>query len=702
MKNLATELFDIETERPIETGLFRFGLGLLAYETIGGTYLFFVDELNMFDMMTLFGHIACGFLFAIPCIMFLIRSTQYRRIFAQALYSTVLIATSVVMLYTFFSGIILTFVGVTKHRLFWWSHIIASALTVLGFLYYITRTVTLVLDNSRLQLRTILRKKIWPVSYQVVGVCGTILLATGMSVYLHTEPPKFKDRAAFGGAYALTREKNFGSNWGVGSTVVTEDGKILNEEYFVNSKSCGRSGCHPDIFDQWKDSIHYRTPNPVFRGPETALMERERLAANGKVPLCGGCHMPVEFVAGIVKTGERRKSFDEFEGVSCIYCHAIQSVTKMKGERNWAFLEPPSRYPFAFSDSPLGTFINSTLINAKPEFHKKTYMKDLYKEVDFCTACHKKLVYTSWSNSVYNDRKHPEDRKICSDCHMKRVAVSDDISADEEGTVADHRYLAGNVFIPGLYGLDEMVALQEEFMKDEKIALSILAPDEVVPGSKVRFAVRMANIGVGHTYPAGASADIVESWLEVRLIDDENRTVMQYGTTDAEGDLDEDATYIYRIAPFDANGDPLGYTVHHSWLFRSHEEFVIHPKEFDEYDFEFDLAELRTNKISIEAVARYRSVSKAFADFYYGGEKKVRITDVATQSFEIAVKEALTSDERPVYSKNGAEIEEGLRKSAFVLPPGFKLTKTEPRDEDGLASTETAAITEKLEASLGR
>jgi len=697
MKNLVTELFDIETKRPIETGLFRFGFAVVAYETIGGAYLFFVDDLNKFDMMTLLGHVACGFLFVIPCVMFLIRSTQYRRIFKQKLYSAVLIATSAAMLYTFLSGIILAFVGVTQHRLFWWSHIVVSACTALGFVYYISRTITLVLANSKLRAKSVLRKKVWPVSYQVVSVWATILLLTAVSAYLYTEPPKFKDRTVFDATYVLSREKNFGSN-SVGSTVVTEDGKIPNEEYFVNSKSCGRAGCHPAIFEQWEDSIHYRTPNPVFRGPETALVERENLRGDRSIPLCGGCHMPVEFLAGVVKTGERRKSFNEFEGVSCIYCHSIQSVTKVGGERNWAFLEPPSRYLFAFSDSPLGAFINSTLINAKPEFHKRTYMKDLYKEVDFCTACHKKLIYTSWVKSIYNDKKHPEERKICSDCHMKRVEVSDDISADEKGTVADHRYLAGNVFIPELYGLDEMIALQEEFMKDGKIALSILAPPEVVQGSKLRFAVRMANIGVGHTYPAGASADIVESWLEVRIIDDDDRTVMQYGTADKEGNLDEDATYIYRIAPFDRDGNPLGYTVHHSWLFRTHEEFVIHPKEFDEYDFELDLAELRSKKVSIEAVARYRSVSKAFADYYYGEETKVRITDVATESFEIAIKDTLRSDERPIYSKNGAEIEEGLRRSAFELPPGFKLTKTVQTKGKGIS----AKLTEKLEASLDR
>ncbi len=52
MKNVLTELFDIETKRPIETGLFRFGSALIVYETIGGLYLLCIDELTKFDMMS--------------------------------------------------------------------------------------------------------------------------------------------------------------------------------------------------------------------------------------------------------------------------------------------------------------------------------------------------------------------------------------------------------------------------------------------------------------------------------------------------------------------------------------------------------------------------------------------------------------------------------------------------------------------------
>jgi len=345
--------------------------------------------------------------------------------------------------------------------------------------------------------------------------------------------------------------------------------------------------------------------------------------------------------------------------------------------RNYSIVEPPFRYPFAFSDSPFGTFINNMLIEAKPEFHKQTYMKDLYKSSDYCAACHKKLLFSSWVKGPYNDRNNPGMKKTCNDCHMQQVESIDDVSAHGKGTVADHRYLASNIFIPGFYGLSEQIALTEKFLKDEKIGLSILAPHEVLHGSKVGFTVRMANVGVGHVYPSGAAANLVESWLEVTVNDDESRMMAQYGLLDEEGNLNDETTHIYRVSPYDVDGNPLGFNEHQPWAFKKHERFVLFPKTFDEYVFEVDLADFDTETISIDATARYRCLSKSTADFYFKGSKTVPITDMAKKSFEIAVRDAPISVEQPDHSPDASEIGDGLMKSAVDLTSKYTLTRVD-------------------------
>jgi len=33
--------------------------------------------------------------------------------------------------------------------------------------------------------------------------------------------------------------------------------------------------------------------------------------------------------------------------------------------------------------------VNNQLVKAKPEFHKKTFLKPLHKSAEFCSTCHK-------------------------------------------------------------------------------------------------------------------------------------------------------------------------------------------------------------------------------------------------------------------------------------------------------------------------
>ncbi|MAE71038.1 MAG: hypothetical protein CME06_11300 [Gemmatimonadetes bacterium] len=113
--------------------------------------------------------------------------------------------------------------------------------------------------------------------------------------------------------------------------------------------------------------------------------------------------------------------------------------------------------------------------------------------------------------------------------------------------------------------------------------------------------------------------------------------MLQYGLADEEANVDDETTHIYRVSPYDIDGNPLGFNEHQPWAFRKHERFVLFPKAFDEYEFEVDLADFDTEKISIDAAVKYRCLSKSTADFYFKGSRTVPITEMAEKSFEIAV-----------------------------------------------------------------
>ena len=75
-------------------------------------------------------------------------------------------------------------------------------------------------------------------------------------------------------------------------------------------------------------------------------------------------------------------------GVTCTSCHAITHINSPRGNADYT-IEEPIHYPFAYSDDPKLAWVNQMLVKAKPEFHKKTFLKPLHKTAEFCGTCHK-------------------------------------------------------------------------------------------------------------------------------------------------------------------------------------------------------------------------------------------------------------------------------------------------------------------------
>ena len=75
-------------------------------------------------------------------------------------------------------------------------------------------------------------------------------------------------------------------------------------------------------------------------------------------------------------------------GITCTVCHVITAVNNTRGNGAYTIAEP-RHYPFAFSDNPVLKWINLTLVKAKPEMHKKEFMKPIIKSAEFCSVCHK-------------------------------------------------------------------------------------------------------------------------------------------------------------------------------------------------------------------------------------------------------------------------------------------------------------------------
>ena len=123
---------------------------------------------------------------------------------------------------------------------------------------------------------------------------------------------------------------------------------------------------------------------------ETRKVSLERDGSTQASRWCAGCHDPVPFFSGEFDD----PNFDDVHnptgqaGITCTVCHVITTVNNTRGNSAYT-IEEPQHYPFAFSEDPILKWVNLTLVKAKPEMHKKTFLKPIVKSTEFCSVCHK-------------------------------------------------------------------------------------------------------------------------------------------------------------------------------------------------------------------------------------------------------------------------------------------------------------------------
>jgi hypothetical protein len=160
----------------------------------------------------------------------------------------------------------------------------------------------------------------------------------------------------------------------------------------MNDQYCKK--CHADVHAQWSDSVHRFSSfnNPPYLATVTETRE-VALKRDGNVQAsrwCAGCHDPVPFFSGAFDDPK----FDTVShptahsGITCSACHSITHVNSTRGNADYT-IEEPLQYPFAYSENPVLQWINNQLVKAKPEFHKKTFLKGFHRTAEFCSTCHK-------------------------------------------------------------------------------------------------------------------------------------------------------------------------------------------------------------------------------------------------------------------------------------------------------------------------
>jgi tetratricopeptide (TPR) repeat protein/tryptophan-rich sensory protein len=176
------------------------------------------------------------------------------------------------------------------------------------------------------------------------------------------------------------------------SSARTADGKFIPADLLMSDTYCMQ--CHQEIYNDHLHSAHKFSSfnNPAYLASVKETRDYAQLR-DGNVQAsrwCAGCHDPAPFFSGAFDDPK----FDmanhptAHAGVTCVSCHAITHVHDTTGNGAYT-IEASNHYPFAFSSNSTMRALSNQMIKAKPDVHKKTFLKSFHKSADFCSTCHK-------------------------------------------------------------------------------------------------------------------------------------------------------------------------------------------------------------------------------------------------------------------------------------------------------------------------
>jgi tetratricopeptide (TPR) repeat protein len=401
----------------------------------------------------------------------------------------------------------------------------------------------------------------------------------------------------------------------------TTDGNFIPARALMMDEYCAK--CHQDIFNDHLHSAHkfssFNNPAYLFSIRETRKVSLERDGKMNASRWCAGCHDQVPFFSGKFDDPNYDIVNDPtaHAGITCVVCHSMTHINSPIG--NAAFtIEEAQHYPFAFSDNASLQWINNQLIKAKPELHKKTFLKPLHKSAEFCSTCHKVHLpvelnhykdflrgqnhYDSFvlsglghgSRSFYFPPTGMKDN--CASCHMPLEPSKDFGSKDFDGSGERKRHTH---FFPGANtGLFELLKYEDRYKErtpqfqksidtnadflrgvlpdgsDKKLRIDIFgvkqyqgdSPDDstlavirpalpaLTPGKDYLLEIVVRTLNIGHHFSQG-TVDSNEIWVDFEARAGD-KVIGRSGGIDQKGEVDPWSHFI-NVLMLDRNGNRI-------------------------------------------------------------------------------------------------------------------------------------------------
>ena len=678
----ANEAEVVKTHSGWSSSLARFTGGVLLFELISGLAIT-VGPFHPANQWNLLLHTTVGILTLLPVTWYFVR--HWQEYSSQAISDVKLLGyvAIVAVAVCAVSGLVVTYQGLFALRTTPWMrylHLISTVVVVL------TTVPHLVLAWLRRKRSEVVRAAgSWMGASGATAIVGLLLVIGLTGAYSGT---KYRNQFPSDYRYVYGANRPFAPSLAHTSTNGAFDPRSIS-----GSETCGSSGCHTQIYREWRSSAHrYAAMDPLFQAIQSVMAKQ-----NGpeSTRYCGGCHDPISLFSGtknlFVSNLTALQGYQE--GISCLVCHSIHK-TDIQGNANYTLVQPDEYLWQWAPEHSAGAAARNFLIRTWPAHHN-LLSKRMFKKPEYCAACHKQFIdqevnrvgwvqlqnqYDNWAASHWNHKGDARTTVECRECHMPLSDSTDPASGDpddynrstDDHKHRSHRFLAANSFVPALLHLqdgDKQIELTQEWLQGHIaipeiankwaagpiVKIRIEAPPSVAPGHNLPLRVVLTSNKVGHDFPTGP-LDIIQSWVEIHVRDDNGRDIFHSGVRDTRHFL-QPGTFLFKAEPVDQYGNLIDR--HNLWemvgvryrrsLFPGYSDTVEYnimcPADVsqvrakgthDRQDFSVPI-EHSAGRLHIQATLHYRKVDQFLLNYVMGEKSGVTAPVVDLSSADATV-----------------------------------------------------------------
>ena len=458
-------------------------------------------------------------------------------------------------------------------------------------------------------------------------------------------------------------------------------GSVEGKKYFLPSMARTASGnfipartlmmdnyclnCHQDAYNGWFHSAHhfssFNNQPYLFSVRETRRVALKRDGNLKAARWCAGCHDVVPFFSGAFDDPK----FDDVNhptsqvGITCTACHAITHINSTIGNADYT-IDEPIHYPFAYSTNRFLQYINQQLVKAKPEFHKKMFLKPFMRSAEFCSTCHKVSIpqdlnkykeflrgqnhYDTYllsgvsghgARSFYYPEKAVQN---CSGCHMP-LQESRDFGANffnptnaSGRYIHDHLFPAANTGLAYLRNDVETVKREDSYLKGTmrvdifgireggEIDGQLIAPlrpavPALKPGGRYLVEVVVRTTRLGHPFTQG-TVDSNEAWVDAKVSGGGGKVVGRSGGMGFYKEVDPWSHFL-NVYMLDRDGNRIDRRNPQD-IFTPLYNHQIPPGAAQVVHYELKVPENQKGPLRMEVNLQYRKFDTIYMNYVFG------------------------------------------------------------------------------------